>query len=98
MLGGTETSFISLEQVNFAASSRLHVAYNVSSWILCRFFKQFLVLFFISQMASGLFRAIAALGRNMIVANTFGSFAVLTLLALGGFILSKSKLITQTLD
>jgi len=49
-------------------------------------------------MASGLFRAIAALGRNMIVANTFGSFAVLTLLSLGGFLLSKSKFITQTLD
>ncbi|XP_020209924.2 ABC transporter G family member 40-like [Cajanus cajan] len=43
-------------------------------------------------MASGLFRAIAALGRNMIVANTFGSFAVLTLLALGGFILSKKDI------
>jgi len=55
-------------------------------------FKQFVVLFFMSQMASGLFRAIASLGRNMIVANTFGSFAVLTLFALGGFILSRSKL------
>ncbi|WJX69962.1 transcription factor [Trifolium repens] len=57
-----------------------------------RFFKQWLVLFFMSQMASGLFRAIAALGRNMIVANTFGSFAVLTLLALGGFILSRKDI------
>ncbi|XP_004486707.1 pleiotropic drug resistance protein 1-like [Cicer arietinum] len=57
-----------------------------------RFFKQFLILFFTSQMASGLFRAIAALGRNMIVANTFGSFAVLTLLALGGFILSRKDI------
>jgi len=56
-----------------------------------RLFKQYLILLFISQMASALFRAIAALGRNMIVANTFGSFAVLTLLTLGGFILSKSK-------
>ncbi|KOM44563.1 hypothetical protein LR48_Vigan05g216800 [Vigna angularis] len=54
-----------------------------------RLFKQYLILLFISQMASSLFRAIAALGRNMIVANTFGSFAVLTLLTLGGFILSK---------
>ncbi|KAJ1433886.1 P-loop containing nucleoside triphosphate hydrolase [Sesbania bispinosa] len=57
-----------------------------------RLFKQFILLFFISQMASGLFRAIAALGRNMIVANTFGSFAVLTLLALGGFILSRKDI------
>ncbi|CAJ2661303.1 unnamed protein product [Trifolium pratense] len=57
-----------------------------------RFFKQWLVLFFMSQMASALFRATAALGRNMIVANTFGSFAVLTLLALGGFILSRKDI------
>ncbi|XP_027344301.1 pleiotropic drug resistance protein 1-like isoform X1 [Abrus precatorius] len=57
-----------------------------------RLFKQYLVLLFVSQMASGLFRAIAALGRNMIVANTFGSFAVLTLLALGGFILSRKDI------
>ena len=40
-------------------------------------------------MASALFRFIAALGRNMIVANTFGSFALLILLVLGGFILSR---------
>ncbi|RDX74835.1 Pleiotropic drug resistance protein 1 [Mucuna pruriens] len=57
-----------------------------------RFFKHFLVLLLINQMASALFRAIAALGRNMIVANTFGSFAVLTLLSLGGFILSKKQI------
>ncbi|KAK7261881.1 hypothetical protein RIF29_28204 [Crotalaria pallida] len=57
-----------------------------------RFFKQYLVLFFLSQMSSGLFRAIAALGRNMIVANTFGSFALLTLLSLGGFVISKKDI------
>ena len=42
-------------------------------------------------MASGLFRLIAALGRNIIVANTFGSFALLAVLVLGGFILSKGE-------
>ncbi|KAF7843300.1 pleiotropic drug resistance protein 1-like [Senna tora] len=57
-----------------------------------RLFKQYLILLLISQMASGLFRAIAALGRNMIVANTFGSFALLTLLTLGGFILSRENI------
>lgn len=46
----------------------------------------------INQMASALFRFIAALGRNMIVANTFGSFALLILLVLGGFILSRGML------
>ena len=54
-----------------------------------RMFKQFLLLLLISQMASGLFRFIAALGRNMIVANTFGSFALLAIMTLGGFIVSR---------
>ena len=50
-----------------------------------------LLLFLCFLITSGLFRAIAALGRNMIVANTFGSFALLTLLTLGGFIMSRSE-------
>ncbi|KAG2700044.1 hypothetical protein I3760_07G215100 [Carya illinoinensis] len=54
-----------------------------------RFFKQFLLLLCINQMASGLFRLIGALGRNMIIANTFGSFALLAVLVMGGFILSR---------
>lgn len=58
---------------------------------ICRFFKQFLSLLFISQMATGLFRLIGALGRNMIVANTFGSVALLVLFVLGGFILSRGE-------
>ncbi|KAI5669463.1 hypothetical protein M9H77_19316 [Catharanthus roseus] len=57
-----------------------------------RFFKQYLVLIFISQMASGLFRLMASLGRNMIVANTFGSFALVSVLVLGGFILSHDNI------
>ncbi|KVI05977.1 hypothetical protein Ccrd_015657 [Cynara cardunculus var. scolymus] len=42
-----------------------------------RFFKHYLILLLVNQMSSGLFRFIGALGRNMIVANTFGSFAIL---------------------
>ncbi|PRQ26833.1 putative sulfate-transporting ATPase [Rosa chinensis] len=57
-----------------------------------RFFKQFLSLLFISQMATGLFRLIGALGRNMIVANTFGSVALLVLFVLGGFLLSREDM------
>ncbi|KAL2332417.1 hypothetical protein Fmac_019998 [Flemingia macrophylla] len=56
------------------------------------FFKQFLLLVFVSQMASGLFRAIAALSRNMTVATTFGAYALVTFLALGGFVLSKKQI------
>uniref|UniRef100_A0A0C9RNP2 TSA: Wollemia nobilis Ref_Wollemi_Transcript_7886_493 transcribed RNA sequence n=1 Tax=Wollemia nobilis TaxID=56998 RepID=A0A0C9RNP2_9CONI len=40
-------------------------------------------------MSSGLFRSIGAMGRNMIVANTFGSFALLLVFSLSGFILSR---------
>lgn len=40
-------------------------------------------------MASALFRLIAAVGRNLVVANTFGSFALLLLFALGGTVLSR---------
>ncbi|KAL3616104.1 transcription factor [Castilleja foliolosa] len=57
-----------------------------------RFFKQWLLLICINQMASGLFRLMGALGRNIIVANTFGSCALLMVLALGGFILSRDNI------
>lgn len=40
-------------------------------------------------MASGLFRLLAAVGREMVVADTFGSFAQLVLLVLGGFLISR---------
>ncbi|KAK4490942.1 hypothetical protein RD792_001662 [Penstemon davidsonii] len=57
-----------------------------------RFFKQSLLLICANQMASGLFRLMGALGRNIIVANTFGSFALVTVLVLGGFILSRDDI------
>lgn len=55
----------------------------------CRFLKQYLLLLVVHQAASALFRFIGAAGRNMIVANTFGLFALLLLFALGGFVLSR---------
>lgn len=56
-----------------------------------RFFRYMLLLFLMHQMAIGLFRLIGALGRTMVIANTFGSFALLTAFVLGGFILAKRK-------
>jgi hypothetical protein len=55
----------------------------------CRFIGQFLLLFFLHQTSLALFRVMASLGRNMIVANTFGSFALLVVMILGGFIITK---------
>ncbi|PON90758.1 ABC type transporter protein [Trema orientale] len=57
-----------------------------------RFFKQFLILLCINQMASSLFRLMAAVGRNIIVANTFGSFVLLVVMVLGGFVLSREDI------
>ncbi|MBA0690282.1 hypothetical protein Goari_007970, partial [Gossypium aridum] len=56
---------------------------------LTRFLRQFLLYFCLHQMSIALFRVIGSLGRNMIVANTFGSFAMLVIMALGGYIISR---------
>ncbi|KAK2399047.1 pleiotropic drug resistance protein [Trifolium repens] len=54
-----------------------------------RLLKQYLIIFCINQMASSLFRLMAALGRDVVVANTVGSFALLVVLVLGGFVISR---------
>ncbi|KAL0447513.1 UNVERIFIED_CONTAM: Pleiotropic drug resistance protein 1 [Sesamum latifolium] len=54
-----------------------------------RLMKQYLLLLLVHQSGSALFRFIGAAGRNMIVANTFGLFALLMLFALGGMVLSR---------
>ena len=56
-----------------------------------RFFKQFLAFIGISQMALSLFRFIAALGRSEVVANTIGSFTLLLVFVLGGYIVAKGQ-------
>uniref|UniRef100_A0A2P2K9X4 Uncharacterized protein MANES_04G106100 n=2 Tax=Rhizophora mucronata TaxID=61149 RepID=A0A2P2K9X4_RHIMU len=57
-----------------------------------RLFKQYLCLLLVHQMASALFRFIAAGGRDMVVANTYGTFALLVLFALGGVVLSRDDI------
>lgn len=57
-----------------------------------RFFRYMVLLFLMHQMAIGLFRTIGAIGRTMVVSNTFGSFALLILFVLGGFILSQDQI------
>uniref|UniRef100_A0A165A223 ABC transporter domain-containing protein n=1 Tax=Daucus carota subsp. sativus TaxID=79200 RepID=A0A165A223_DAUCS len=57
-----------------------------------RLFKQYLLLVLINQMGSALYRCIAALSRSLVVAGKFGSFALLILFALGGFVLSRGGL------
>ncbi|XP_010249928.1 PREDICTED: ABC transporter G family member 39-like [Nelumbo nucifera] len=57
-----------------------------------RMFRHYLLLLLINQMASGLFRVVASLGRDMVVSSTFGSFVLLIVLALGGFVLSREDI------
>ncbi|KAF5175160.1 Pleiotropic drug resistance abc transporter, partial [Thalictrum thalictroides] len=56
------------------------------------FFRFMFVLFSVHQMALGLFRMMASIARDMIIANTFGSAAILVVLLLGGFILPKDMI------
>jgi hypothetical protein len=56
-----------------------------------RFFRFMLLLFSVHQMALGLFRSMAAVARDMVLANTFGSAALLVIFLLGGFIIPKCR-------
>ncbi|GFS40976.1 pleiotropic drug resistance 4 [Actinidia rufa] len=57
-----------------------------------RCLRQFLVYFFLHQMSLALFRVMGSLGRSMIVANTFGSFAMLVVMGLGGYVISRDSI------
>lgn len=57
-----------------------------------RFFKQFVAFFAIHQMALSLFRFIAAVGRTAVVANTLGTFTLLLIFVLGGFVVAKNDI------
>ncbi|PQP92778.1 pleiotropic drug resistance protein 1 [Prunus yedoensis var. nudiflora] len=67
------------------------ITYYVIGFDPCveRLFKQYILLLCINQMASGMFRLMAAFGRDVIVASTTGSFALLIIMVLGGFVLSR---------
>ncbi|EES01392.1 ABC transporter G family member 38 [Sorghum bicolor] len=57
-----------------------------------RFFKHLALVFFIQQMAAGLFRLVSGLCRTVIITNSAGSLAVLFMFTLGGFILPKDAI------
>ncbi|MCO5595596.1 hypothetical protein L7F22_049641 [Adiantum nelumboides] len=59
---------------------------------IIEFFRQFFVLFLIHQMSLGLFRTIAAVGRNTVVSNTFGTFILVVVFSCGGFVVSKDNI------
>ncbi|XP_074329259.1 ABC transporter G family member 31-like isoform X2 [Apium graveolens] len=57
-----------------------------------RFFRYMFLLFAMHQMALGLFRSIASISRDIIIANTFGSAGLLIVFVLGGFIVPKGMI------
>ncbi|KAI3461649.1 hypothetical protein Pfo_018312 [Paulownia fortunei] len=57
-----------------------------------RFFRFMFLFFSVHQMALGLFRTMASIARDMIIANTFGSAALLIIFLLGGFIVPKEMI------
>ncbi|KAK9170623.1 hypothetical protein Syun_002763 [Stephania yunnanensis] len=57
-----------------------------------RFLRQLFLMFNLHQTSLSIFRFIAALGRNQIIAGTFGSFSLLVVFVLGGFIVSKDNI------
>lgn len=65
--------------------------FSLSNHGFCRFFRQLLAFVGIHQMALSLFRFIAAIGRTQVVANTLGTFTLLMVFVLGGFIVARSK-------
>jgi hypothetical protein len=56
-----------------------------------RFFRQFILLFLVHQVAIALFRLIASLIRNPSVAGTVGLFSLIVMFLFGGFIIPKFK-------
>ncbi|XP_042049448.1 pleiotropic drug resistance protein 1-like [Salvia splendens] len=56
-----------------------------------RFVKYYLVLLFQMQAASSMFKVIGAVGRNMIIANTYGFFVLLMMFAMSGFVLARKS-------
>jgi hypothetical protein len=51
-----------------------------------------LLLFLMHQMSSAMFRVIAGLCRTMVVASTGGTFSLLIIFMLGGFIIPRTQI------
>ncbi|KAL0354748.1 UNVERIFIED_CONTAM: Pleiotropic drug resistance protein 1 [Sesamum radiatum] len=56
-----------------------------------RLFKHYLLIVVELQTASAIFRFVAAVSRNMIIANTYGFFVLLIALSMSGFVLSRDN-------
>ncbi|XP_073017623.1 pleiotropic drug resistance protein 1-like [Primulina eburnea] len=72
----------------FVAITYYEIGYDSNVW---RFLKHYLLLLVQIQTASSLFRLIGVVGRNIIIANTFGFFILLLMFGLSGFVLARGS-------
>ncbi|KAL0441591.1 UNVERIFIED_CONTAM: Pleiotropic drug resistance protein 1 [Sesamum radiatum] len=75
-----------VEVAGYVAVTYYVIGYDPS---VGRLFKHYLLILVELQTASAIFRCIAAVGRNMITANTYGFFVLLIALSMSGFVLSR---------
>ncbi|GLJ25054.1 hypothetical protein SUGI_0479440 [Cryptomeria japonica] len=57
-----------------------------------RLFRQFLLYFCVNQFGLALLHLLASLGQTMVVAFTYGSFSMVVIFWLGGFVLSREDI------
>ncbi|KAJ0020073.1 hypothetical protein Pint_32396 [Pistacia integerrima] len=76
-------------QYQFLPVSEMANAFKLSNY--GRFFRYMLLIFSTHQMALSLYRMMATIARDMVIANTFGASAVLCIFLLNGFVIPKDN-------
>ncbi|CAL1397627.1 unnamed protein product [Linum trigynum] len=76
-----------IESVIWSAVVYYSVGFAPEIW---RFFRYVLLLFSVHQMALGIFRTLASVARDMVIATTFASVCLLIIVSSGGFIIPKA--------
>ncbi|PIN21134.1 Pleiotropic drug resistance proteins (PDR1-15), ABC superfamily [Handroanthus impetiginosus] len=77
-----------IEVASFVALTYYIIGYDPN---VGKLFKQYLIFLFELQVASAIFRLVAAIGRNIITANTYGFFVLLITLSISGYVLSRDN-------
>ncbi|KAF9594263.1 hypothetical protein IFM89_028920 [Coptis chinensis] len=86
----SSTGPIKMKRITTFLSRNLQMHFN-RSMLAARLLRHYFLLLLIDQMAAGLFRVVAGVSREMVIANTLGSFVLLVVLLLGGYIMSRGS-------
>lgn len=84
-------TWINATTVTIVSFSDKYFIFSFSFLFLIRLFRQYLAFFAVNSMALSLFRFIGSIGRTEVVANTLGTFTLLLVFVLGGFVIAKGK-------